>query len=154
MRVSVKNENMNINLRDAIPADETFLFEVYASTRSEELEGIGWDENQKHTFLKMQFLARERSYPKVDNRIILLNGSAVGRILVDRTEAAIRLIDIALLTEYRNAGIGSRLIKHLIKESTDSRRPLKLRVRSASSAMRLYERLGFCMSGNDAVYSE
>ena len=137
-----------------MPADEPFLLEVYASTRIEELEGTGWDENQKHAFLKMQFLARERTYPKVDNRIILLNGNAVGRILVDRTEAAIRLIDIALLTEYRNAGIGSRLINDLIKESADSRRPLKLRVRSASSAMRLYERLGFCKSGNDEVYSD
>jgi len=150
----VRNESAKINLRQAMPADEPFLLEVYASTRIEELEGTGWDENQKHTFLKMQFLARERTYPKVDNRIILLNGNAVGRILVDRTEAAIRLIDIALLTEYRNAGIGSRLIKDLIKESADSRRPLKLRVRSASSAMRLYERLGFCKSGNDEVYSD
>ena len=145
---------MNITLREAMPADEPFLLEVYASTRSEELEGLGWDENQKHAFIKMQFLARERIYPKVDSRIILLNGCAIGRMLVDRTEAGIRLIDIALLTEHRNAGIGNRVIKDLIEEAAASNKALNLRVRSGSPAMRLYERLGFCTTGNDAVYSE
>ena len=137
-----------------MPADEPFLLEVYASTRTEELKGLGWDENQRHDFIKMQFLARERIYPKVDNRIILLNGCAVGRILVDRTGAAIRLIDIALLTEYRNAGVGSRVINDLIEEAADSGKPLNLRVMNASPALRLYERLGFCTTGNDAVSSE
>ena len=145
---------MNITLREAMPADEPFLLEVYASTRSEELEGLGWDENQKHAFIKMQFLARERIYPKVDSRIILLNGCAIGRMLVDRTEEEIRLIDIALLTEHRNAGIGNRVIKDLIEEAAASNKALNLRVRSGSPAMRLYERLGFCTTGNDAVYSE
>ena len=32
----------------------------------------------------MQFLARERSYPRVDDRIILLNGRPIGRMMVDR----------------------------------------------------------------------
>jgi len=145
---------VNITLREAMPADEPFLFEVYASTRSEELEGLDWDENQKHAFIKMQFLARERIYPKVDNRIILLNGCAIGRMLVDRTEEEIRLIDIALLTKHRNAGIGNRVIKDLIEEAAASNKALNLRVRSGSPAMRLYERLGFRTTANDAVYSE
>ena len=52
----------------------------------------------------MQFLTRERLYPRVDNRIILLNGRPVGRMLVERGDTSILLRDIALLTEYRNAG--------------------------------------------------
>jgi len=150
----VGNESVNINLREALPSDDPFLLEVYASTRSEELEGLGWDENQKHTFIKMQFLARERTYPKVDNRIILFEGRAVGRILVDRTEAAIRLIDIALLTEHRNAGIGSHVITDLINESATSGKPLKLHVLNSSPAARLYERLGFRKTSNNDAYSE
>ena len=66
-------------MRDATPDDEAFLFEVYASTSIEELEGFGWDDNQKQAFIKMQFLARERSQPRVDNKIILLDGRAVGQ---------------------------------------------------------------------------
>ena len=103
----MENEKDDLSLRETTPEDEPFLLEVYASTRLEELEGLGWDEAQKHAFIKMQFLARERVYPRVDDRVIVLDGRPVGRMMVDRTEAAILLRDIALLTEYRNAGIGN-----------------------------------------------
>ena len=137
-------------MRDATPDDEAFLFEVYASTRIEELEGFGWDDNQKQAFIRMQFLARERSQPRVDNKIILLNGRAVGRILVDRTDTPMVLRDIALLTEYRNAGIGSRLIQELMTEAASAGKPIQLHVVASSPAVRLYERLGFRSTGDQA----
>lgn len=137
-------------MRDATPDDEAFLFEVYASTRIEELEGFGWDDNQKQAFIRMQFVARERSQPRVDNKIILLNGRAVGRILVDRTDTPMVLRDIALLTEYRNAGIGSRLIKELMTEAASAGKPIQLHVVASSPAVRLYERLGFRSTGDQA----
>jgi SAM-dependent methyltransferase/N-acetylglutamate synthase-like GNAT family acetyltransferase len=102
----------------------------------------------------MQFLARERTYPKVDNRIILLDGRAIGRILVDRRETLILLADIALLKEYRNAGIGSSLVRDLMKEAAAVNKPLKLHVLQNSPAVRLYERLGFCQTGFEAAYVE
>lgn len=144
----------NFCLRQATPEDESFLLDLYASTRSEELEGLGWDDNQKRTFISMQFLARERSYPRVDNRIVLLNGRAIGRLLVDRRETEITLTDIALLTEYRNAGIGTRLIKDLMSEAASTGKPILLHVVASSPAVRLYERLGFYKSGADAAYLE
>ena len=143
------NEPVNFSLREATPEDESLLFEVYVSTRIGELAETGWDDDQKRAFIRMQFIARERTYPRADNRIILLNGRPVGRILVKRDEAAIRLNDIALLTEYRNAGIGSRLIKELMKEATSAGKPITLHVLSSSPAVRLYERLGFRRSGDD-----
>ena len=142
-------------LREATPDDEPFLLEVYASTRLEELEGFGWNDDQKQAFIKMQFLARERSYPRVDSRIILLNGRPIGRLLVDRDDASILLRDIALLTEYRNRGLGSRLITELMKEATSVDKPILLHVVVTSPAVRLYERLGFCRSGDEtAAYLE
>lgn len=124
--------------------------EVYASTRLEELEGFRWDDDQKQAFIRMQFLARERSQPRVDNKIILLNGRPVGRLLVDRTETPIVLRDIAVLTAYRNAGIGSRLIQDLMTEAASAGKSIRLHVVASSPAVRLYERLGFRGSGNEA----
>ena len=147
----MQNEQGDLLLREATPEDEPFLLEVYASTRSEELEGLGWDDNQKQAFIKMQFMARERSYPRAGNRIILLNGRPVGRMMVDREDALIRLRDVALLTEYRNAGIGSRLIQELMKEATAAGKPIQLHVVSTSPAVRLYERLGFRLSGDETA---
>jgi len=149
------NEQVDLFLREATPEDEPFLLEVYASTRLEELEGFGWSEDQKLAFIKMQFIARERSYPRVDDRIIILNGCPVGRMMVDRGDAAILLRDIALLTEYRNAGIGSRLITALMKDAAAAGKPIHLHVVSTSPAVRLYERLGFCKNGDEtAAYLE
>ena len=150
----MQNKQVDLCLRDATPEDEPFLLEVYASTRSEELEGLGWSDDQKLVFIKMQFMARERCYPRVDNRIILLNGRPVGRILVDRGESSILLNDIAVLTEYRNAGIGSRLIQDLMKEATAAGKPIMLHVLTSSPAVRLYERLGFTRTGGDGAYFE
>ena len=148
------NDETNLSLREATPEDEPFLLEVYASTRMEELEGFGWSDEQKHAFIKMQFLARERCYPRVDNRIILFEGRPVGRILVDRSDDLILLRDIALLTEFRNAGIGSRLIQDLMREATIAGKPIQLHVMATSPAARLYERLGFCRTGGDNAYLE
>lgn len=151
----MQNEQLDLFLRDATPEDEAFLLEVYASTRIAELQGLGWNEDQKRAFIKMQFTARERSYPRVENRIILLNGCPVGRMMVDRGDASILLRDIALLTEYRNAGIGSRLITELMKDATAAGKPIQLHVVATSPAVRLYERLGFCTTGDKtAAYLE
>jgi len=152
----MKNEKPDLRLREATPEDQSFLFEVYASTRIEELEGMGWDDNQKQAFIRMQFLARESSYPRVDDRIILLDGRPVGRMMVDRNESAILLRDIAILTEYRNAGIGSRLIHDLMNEATAADKPIELHVVSTSPAVRLYERLGFRRTSSEleAAYLE
>jgi ribosomal protein S18 acetylase RimI-like enzyme len=139
----MRNEETDLSLRDSTPDDNAFLFDVYASTRLDELAGTGWDDNQKRAFIQMQFLARERIYPQADSKIILLNGKPVGRILVDRGEAAILLRDIALLTEHRNAGIGSRLIQELMSEAAAAGKPVELHVLSTSPAVRLYERFGF-----------
>ena len=146
----MQKEQADLFLRDATPEDEPFLFEVYASTRIEELEGLGWNEDQKRAFIKMQFVARERTYPRVDDRIILLDARPVGRMLVDRNDAEILLRDIALLTEYRNSGIGSRLIHDLMNEATAAGKPIRLHVVSSSPAVRLYERLGFHRSNAES----
>jgi len=61
-----------------------------------------------------------------------------------------------VLTEYRNAGVGSRLINELMQEATAAGKPIKLHVVSSSPAVRLYERLGFRRSGAEpeAAYLE
>ena len=145
-------QDRQLSLREATPDDEPFLLELYASTRLEELQPFGWDDNQKQAFIKMQFAVRERSYAGGENRIILLNGRPVGRILVDRSEATILLRDIALLPEYRNARVGSRLIQDLMNEANSAGTAIRLHVVASSPAVRLYERLGFRRSGDEGAY--
>jgi ribosomal protein S18 acetylase RimI-like enzyme len=150
----VPNLRVNVSLRQATPDDEGFLLDLYGSTRDQEMAGLNWDDNQKRAFIKMQFLVRERSYSRGDDQIILLDERPIGRMLVNRSDSAILLTDIALLTEYRNTGIGTGLIQDLMKEAADSAKPLHLHVLETSAAVRLYERLGFSRLGTDAAYLE
>lgn len=133
----------SVSLRPATVADDSFLLALYASTRSEEFAGVGWNEQQTQAFLQMQFEAQRRCYPEADNRIILLHERAVGRIMVDRSEEAMLLVDISLLPEFRNAGIGTRLLRDLLNEATVAATPVRLHVLASNAARRLYERLGF-----------
>jgi ribosomal protein S18 acetylase RimI-like enzyme len=136
-----------VSLRPEQPGDEAFLFAVYASTRLEELAITGWDEATCTAFLNMQFRAMRMGYgsafPKADFSVVLLDGHPVGRMVVDRPSDEIHLVDLALLPENRNRGIGTALMRDLLDEAQNTGKPVHLRVLKGSPANRLYQRLGF-----------
>lgn len=148
----------SVTLRLCTPADQEFLLAVYASTREEELSLWSWDENQKRAFLEMQFRAQSQQYglcyPQADSHVILFADRPVGRFLVDKVGPEITLVDIALLPDHRNRGIGTFLIEALLQEAKTLGKNVALQVLRGSTAARLYERLGFTMVGGDAVYLE
>jgi len=145
-----------ITLRPAQPDDEEFLFAVYASTRRDEVAAWGWGAAQQDAFLRMQFTAQQGSYQmqgaEVEQSIVLQDERPVGRLIVIRTGAEICLADIALLPEYRNAGIGSALIGGLLDEARSAGQPVRLHVLKNNRAQRLYERLGFVSIGDDGLH--
>lgn len=137
-----------ITVRMAGDGDTSFLFQVYASTRSEELAQTGWTKKEKQAFLLMQFEAQRRDYlarfPESEQLIVLANGTPAGRLWVNGSKEEIRLLDIALLPGYRNTGIGTLLLKHLQKEARATGKPLHHSVHKDNlDALRFYRRLGF-----------
>ncbi len=141
------NTKTELILRPAEAEDEDFLFELYASTREEELSAWGWDEAQKESFLKLQFRGQQQhyrlAYEGADHHIILIDERAAGRLMVLRMESEIRLVDISLLSEHRGKGVGARLIRDLQREAARSGKPVRLHVERFNRAARFYERLGF-----------
>lgn len=146
-----------ITLRPVGPADEEFLFQLYASTRADELAPLGWSPAQQTTFLRQQFDAQRRDYqarfPAAGHQLILVAERPAGRIWVARTDAEIRLVDLALLPAAQGSGVGTQLLRSLIDEATQAGRPLRLSVlRNNHRAVRLYERLGFAVIGDTPTY--
>ena len=145
-----------IVLRPICEEDDEFLRRLYASTREAEVALFGWSAAQVDVFLKMQFDAQQRHYFDrfcgADFSVIEQGGERVGRIYVERGEEAIRLIDIALLPQYRSRGIGTRLIGDLMAEAVVAGEPVCLMVEWSNPAGRLYEHLGFTQTGDDGVY--
>jgi ribosomal protein S18 acetylase RimI-like enzyme len=127
--------------------DEAFLLEVYAGTRADETAQTGWDDAQRQAFIKMQFGAQQQHYrshyPQGEHSIILLNEKPIGRLYVARSSGEIRILDVALLPDQRNKGIGTRIIKDLMAEAAKTGRPVRIYVENFNRALRLFERMGF-----------
>lgn len=137
----------HVTLRPAEPADEAFLYEVYASTRVEELAPLPWDDAQKQAFLTMQCAAQHRHYhtyyADASFQIILRDGAPAGRLYVADQPAELRLLDIALLPAARGAGVGTALIADLLAAAVRAHKAVRLHVDPHNPASRLYHRLGF-----------
>ncbi len=140
-----------LSLRSERPGDEPFLREVYGSTRQEELEASGLPLAMRAAFLDLQFKAQQQGYrsafPQAEFHVILLGHQPVGRMAVNRAAGELRLIDIALLPEHRNQGIGTALIQKLSTEAAAAGQPLRLSVVKGQRAVHLYHRLGFAKTG-------
>ena len=138
---------MEISLRSIRRDDEPFLSQLYASTRQDEMALTGWDQGQIAEFLAMQFAAQHRYYieqlPPSEFNIIEGDGEPIGRLYVGDWDEDVRLIDIALLPEHRGLGIGTRLIRDVLKRAASIGKPVRLHVEQNNPARGLYTRLGF-----------
>jgi ribosomal protein S18 acetylase RimI-like enzyme len=145
-----------ITLRPTRPEDMSFLFNVYASTRLEELAPWGWSIEQQTAFLTQQFNAQDHHYhthyTDAAFDVIFVDDRPAGRLYIARDETQIVIIDIALLPAYRNAGIGSRLLRDLLVQAADSGKVVDLHVEKFNPALRLYQRLGFRPIEDRGVY--
>ncbi len=144
------------SLRPITPEDDSFLAAVYASTRAEELAVTGWSDEEKAVFCRRQFDAQSAHYREhylgASFQVIEGDGRPIGRLYVARWEKEIRIVDIALLPEFRGAGIGTRLLHDLQDEARAAGKSLTIHVERFNPALRLYERLGFKQIEDKGVY--
>jgi len=125
---------------------DPFFFTVYANSREAEISAWGWTPEEQGEFLRMQYQCQQRSYqmqyPDLESRIIYVENTPAGRILLAQTETGRVLVDISLLTEFQNRGIGHALLRELQEEMRPGE-SLRLAVLKSNPARRFYERLGF-----------
>lgn len=135
-------------MRPARASDAEFLTAVYAATRRDEFAPLGWSDAQIEVFCRMQFDLQTQAYrmqfPGAENCVVELDEKAIGRLLVDRGDSEIRLVDVAFLPEFRGFGAGTAVVENLQREAASADKPLALRVLTTNrAAIRFYERLGF-----------
>jgi ribosomal protein S18 acetylase RimI-like enzyme len=147
---------MSIYLRPIDAADTEFLYSVYASTRTEEMARVDWTTEQQEAFLRMQFRAQTQfyveNYPGAEFQVIMLNEQPIGRLYIHRRDNEIRIMDIALLPDQRNAGIGSTLLQDILDQGKELDLPVTIHVEQFNPALRLYQRLGFQPKEEKGVY--
>lgn len=145
-----------VTFRDIQEPDLPFLRRVYASTREDELALVDWSGAEKDAFLNQQFHAQhvyyQQQFPDASYQVIVAGTDPAGRLYLDRRSDELRIIDIAILPEYRNQGIGSAILRDLLSEAAAAHKPVRIHVEMHNRALRFYERLGFRRSDAYGVY--
>jgi len=129
------------------PDDDTFLLELYATTRADEMTMVPWTDEQREAFVRMQFAGQQQhyqeTYPSATHEIILSNNQPVGRLYVARLDEEIRIVDITVMPVERNRGVGTFSIKGLMDEAENARKVVRIYVENYNPSLNLFERLNF-----------
>lgn len=129
---------------------------LYGAGRAEEMKHFPFSEEEAGAFLDQQFAAQYEHYrihyPTCERNIIERDGRAVGRLWIDEWRDQIRLVDIALLPEYRGTGIGTALVRGVLERGEKAAKPVTIHVEGFNPALRLYQRLGFEHVDTNGVY--
>jgi len=137
--------------------DSEFLFNVYASSRMEEVVSWGWGKEQIIQFLQMQYDCQKRSYeihyPNLETRIITFKNEKIGRLLLADCDDKLTIVDITLLPNYQNKGIGKNVLLDLLMNAKRQNKVVELKVfHNNEQAIRLYKRLGFQQVSSRDMY--
>ena len=127
--------------------DIDFLFRLHRTAMQTYVTQTwgAWDEG-------WQLQRFQRHFDPDHYQIIVLQGQDIGVISVVRQVSGMLLSNIELLPAYQGQGIGTYLIKTLLDEARQKGLVLTLQVLKVNPARRLYERLGFVISGETVTH--
>lgn len=145
-----------IALRIVTESDYPFLRELYRGTREAELAPTGWTDEEKRAFCESQFALQDRHYrehyPGAAFLVIEREGRPIGRIYLHAAPGRLRLMDIALLPQERNRGLGTEFMAWLCAWADREGRSVTLHVEANNPARRLHARHGFADDGEEGLY--
>jgi ribosomal protein S18 acetylase RimI-like enzyme len=148
---------VDITLRPATDEDEEFLFALFDSARGVELAML--PEPLRTQLMKQQFAGQMQTYAarysSREHQIILVDGDSAGRVWVHESDTELRVVDIALLPEYRSRGIGGSLYRDLLDRAASAGKAVRCAVASNNpGSYRFHERLGFHVTSQDGIYTQ
>lgn len=121
----------NFRLRPALSEDFPFIWRIHLKT------AMGPDTVAERRMLERQFV------PDRD-RIVEVDGRPAGIFGVDDTRRMLYLRHIALIPDVQGCGLGTALLRSLLKRAENRGIPVELTVdKDNRRARHLYDRLGF-----------
>ena len=130
----MNDQLLKFNLHQAIASDLDFIWQLRVITMKEAIaKSYGWDEQ----------IQRSYAAESLEGKIILVEGKKAGVITISDWGAQLHLTFIALLPQYQNKGLGSKLIRYVQAQARKSNKPLTLQVLESNTAKLFYEKHGF-----------
>jgi ribosomal protein S18 acetylase RimI-like enzyme len=120
------------------------------------LAQVEWPPGGKEAFLRQQFEAQDTYWreqrPDAVFQVIEVDGAPAGRLYVDAGPDDVRIVDIALLPEFRGRGVGTALLEEIIERAGAAGTPVTIHVEQQNPARSLYKRLGFAQVATHGIY--
>ena len=127
-----------IRLRQATAADADFIYRVVEATMRRYVEQIWGSFSEEYNRKNIAESIGSGIYSLIEHE-----GLDIGALAVERHATHIQLTQIYILPSHQNRGIGTSLVRELVREAKETGKPLRLRVLSSNPARKLYEREGF-----------
>ena len=157
--MKIRTAHGTVGLRPAAggPAEEAFLYLLFASNRAAEMALMPLAQNHKEFLLQVQFRSMNETYhrdfPDARYEIIELDRWPIGRIVSEIQQHCVYYIDFALLPQAQGIGIGTTVLAAALEEPRRLGLPARLRSFSHNwVAQRLYHKLGFTALAEEPPY--
>jgi zinc D-Ala-D-Ala carboxypeptidase len=141
----------DLRLRQASAADAEFIYRLVEKTMR------GYVEKTWGTFSEEYNRKHIADTIAAGNYSIIRHGADdAGALSVDRHSGFLYLAQLFVLPAHQSKGIGTRIVRALVKEAAYSRKPLRLRVLAVNPAKAFYEREGFhvCATTSERIYMQ
>jgi ribosomal protein S18 acetylase RimI-like enzyme len=137
---------MEYTLRAATAADHDFVHELLVMTSKDYVDQTwGWTDEIRQ-LVDQDF---ERWFnPPESGQIVQSEGRDIGYIKVADHEDGILLDMVLIDPTYQNRGLGTALIAPVVEEAHARGEAVVLQVLKVNPSKRLYERLGFVVTGD------
>lgn len=133
-----------VQLRPAVDEDVAFLLRLRQQTMDPHHAAAGIVQSHDEA------LSRVRAF-FAQTFVIQQRGQPVGMVKVVEQARCLRIQQIQVLPAYQRLGIGTRVVRDVQAEARRRHKAVALSVLRVNPARRLYERLGFCVVGEDDV---
>ena len=143
-----QNQQVPVNLRAATTADLDRLFDIHRDASKDVVEATWgkWDEVWQAEYFKKKFDPGTR-------QIITCDAEDIGFFEVVNEGDKIFIQNIVISPAFQNRGIGTGLIRNVLREAGKKNLPVRLQVLKVNARARdLYERLGFVITGETETH--
>ncbi len=132
-----------LTLRPARPTDLPYCRALYYEAMRPTIERLfGWDQARQDTTFERQW--------RLDEVLILVEeGRDIGWMQAAEADGAVFLKQLYVDTAHQSLGIGTQILSGLIDRAHARNLPVTLGVVKGNPALKLYERLGFRLTGED-----
>ncbi|HMU66189.1 MAG TPA: GNAT family N-acetyltransferase [Cellvibrionaceae bacterium] len=129
---------------------QAFLQRVFTQSRKALWQASGLDAPWIDKLLEDQYNLQQKNYGAQENGrysyVIAAKGQWVGRLLVRADASTLHIMDIALLPEYQNQGIGQHVLTYLQQQASNRGQLLTLNTDATNRAYHWYLRCGFTVT--------